>query len=152
MALIRDINSLTPAARDAAEKGLAILKARGIRFFVNETLRTRATQEAYHAQGRQPLAQVNALRSAAGLWPLTPAENKKTITDTLISKHMSGRAIDICPADLDGNPRWKAPQAEWEAIAVVMKSVGFEWGGDWNRPRAGVMGWDAPHYQLKEAA
>lgn len=144
MGLNRNLADLEPKTREAAEKGVAILKAQGIRFFINETRRSNAVQGAYYAQGRQPLAQVNALRSIAGLWPITEAENQKTITQPLRSKHLEGKALDICPADAKGNPMWNAPQASWEAIATVMKSVGFEWGGDW----AGA--WDKPHYQIKE--
>lgn len=143
MGLIRDLNKLSPACKDAAEKAIAILNAQGVKYWVNETLRTKAVQNAYFAQGRQPLAQVNALREDAGLWPLTPDENKKIVTKTTTSIHFTGNAIDICPADKHGNPRWNAPRYEYEKIAIIMKSCGFEWGGDWKDS------WDQPHYQLK---
>jgi len=143
MGLIRDIQQLEPATRDMVEKGIAILRAQGIRFWVNETLRTKATQEAYYAQGRKTIEQVNALRKTAGLWPLGAKENEKSVTQTLNSRHILGQAIDIVPADKDGGPWWGAPQSEYLKIAAVMKSVGLEWGGDWKG------GWDQPHYQSK---
>lgn len=142
MALIRDLARLAPDVRDKAEQAVAVLKAQDIRFFINETLRLPATQKAYFAQGRESLDRVNVMRQTAGLWPLTEAENKKRVTNTLNSVHLTGRAIDICPADKAGNPLWNAPRPEWEKIAVVMKSLGFEWGGDWKN------GWDQPHYQI----
>ena len=150
MALIRDIAKLEPATRALAETAVAVLKAQGIRFWINETLRLRSTQEAYYAQGRQSLEQVNALRAACKLWPITAAENQRTVTNTLKSKHLEGKAIDICPAKKDGSPWWTAPEPEWTKIASVMKACGFEWGGDWINPETGAKGWDKPHYQRKE--
>jgi peptidoglycan LD-endopeptidase CwlK len=144
MGLNRNLSDLEPKTKKAAEQGVAILKAQDIRFYVSETRRTREVQAAYFAQGRQPLAQVNALRSIAGLWPITEKENAKQITQTLKSKHIDGKAIDICPADKAGGPLWNAPKTEYQKIAVVMKSVGFEWGGDWKGFE------DCPHYQIKE--
>lgn len=144
MGLNRKIQDLEPVTRDMVEKGIAILKAQGIRYFINETRRSVAVQTAYYSQGRKPLGEVNALRAVAGLWAITEAENKRIVTGTLKSKHIEGKAIDIVPADRDGNPLWNAPEASWKAISIVMKSAGLEWGGDW----AGA--WDKPHYQRKE--
>lgn len=144
MALNRKTQDLEPVTRDMVEKGIAILKAQGIRFFVNETRRSNAVQSAYFAQGRESLDRVNALRAIAGLWPITESENSRKVTNTLKSKHIEGKAVDIVPADRDGNPLWNAPKQAWEAIAVVMKSTGLEWGGDW----AGA--WDKPHYQRRD--
>jgi hypothetical protein len=146
MGLNRDIQDLEPKTREAAIKAVAILKAQGIRFWINETMRSRPVQEAYYAQGRMHVMQVNAMRRGQGLWPITEAENGHTITTTLKSKHMEGKAIDICPADIYGAPLWNAPKAEYEKIAVIMKTCGFEWGGDWKGFQ------DCPHYQIKEAA
>jgi len=144
MGLNRNIADLEPKTRAAAEKALASLKDQGLLFWVNETLRSRAVQEAYYAQGRMHVMQVNAMRRGQGLWPITEKENGRTITNTLRSKHMEGKAIDICPADWQGAPLWNAPKAEYEKIAVIMKSCGFEWGGDWKGFQ------DCPHYQIKE--
>ena len=141
MSLIRDIEKLEPATRDLAAKAVAILKAQGIPFFINETLRLRTTQGCYFLQGRAPLEVVNLFRQESGLWPLTAAENQRQITQTLKSKHLEGKALDIFPTK-DGGPWWAAPPAEFQKIAAVMKSVGFEWGGDWMDFQ------DTPHYQL----
>ena len=144
MGLNRKLEDLEPKTRESAVKGVAILKAQGVRYWINETRRTLAIQEAYYAQGRQPREKVNAMRARAGLWLISEAENKTIVTSTLKSKHIEGKALDICPADKDGSPLWNAPKEEWQKISDVMKIVGFEWGGDW----AGS--WDRPHYQLRE--
>lgn len=144
-ALIRDIQSLEPETRKMAEAAIAILKAQGIRYFINETLRKHEVQCAYYAQGRQNLEIVNQMRRDVGLRPLTSDENKKTITNSLTkSKHLTGEAIDICPATKGGDPWWSAPQGEYQKIADIMKTCGFEWGGDWKGA------WDQPHYQKKD--
>lgn len=143
MGLCRDLTKLQPNVQDAAEKAIAILKAQGIRFFINETLRYPATQKAYYAQGRVSLEEVNALREAAGLWDIGEKENERKVTNTLESVHLKGMALDIVPSDKWGNPNWNATEAEYKAIATVMKTCGFEWGGDWSGS------WDKPHYQMK---
>jgi peptidoglycan L-alanyl-D-glutamate endopeptidase CwlK len=74
---------------------------------------------------------------------ITPEENNRTITTTLKSKHIEGKAIDICPIKKDG-PWWNAPESEWLKIAGVMELFGFEWGGRWKGFK------DNPHYQIKE--
>jgi peptidoglycan L-alanyl-D-glutamate endopeptidase CwlK len=142
MGLCRDITKLDPSAQAQARAALAELDAKGIKYFVNETLRTPEVQACYYAQGRKTLDEVNALRKAALLWPLTEAENGHTVTQTLKSVHLTGHAMDVVPADDRGNPLWSAPQARWTEIAAVMKAHGWEWGGDW----AGS--WDKPHYQI----
>lgn len=144
MGLIRDIDRLTPAAKKALTAAITDLEAKAIRFWINETLRTASVQEAYYAQGRKPLNEVNTLRQIAGLWSINSDENKRTITNTLKSVHLLGNAVDICPANASGAPWWNAPIAEWQKIADVMKAHGFEWGGDWKDFK------DTPHYQLKE--
>lgn len=145
MGLIRDTSRLEPRTREAAEKALASLAAIGVKVWVNETLRLPETQAAYYAQGREGVDQVNAKRRGAGLWSITAQENTKTITQTLNSKHLVGKAIDVVPLAADGGPNWGADRAEYQKIADVMKLYGFEWGGDWKGS------WDQPHYQIKES-
>ena len=144
MGLNRNIGDLEPRTRRAAEAGLELLKAQGIRYFVNETRRSKEVQAAYWLKGREPLDVVNIVRALVGLWPLSEKDNASIATQTMKSKHLDGLALDICPADVAGAPLWNAPREEYEKIAAVMKSVGFEWGGDWKGS------WDQPHYQIKD--
>lgn len=150
MGLIRDTAELEPKTREAVERGIAALKALGIRHWVNETYRMQITQDAYYAQGREPVGAVNAKRRGAGLWLITEAENKTVVTNAKKSKHTERKAVDIYPMTAKGEPWYKAPKSEFDKIAGVMKMFDLEWGGDWTNPKTGASGWDCPHYQRKE--
>ena len=143
MGLIRDVSKLEPRTREAAEKALAAIAGVGLKVWINETLRTPLTQQAYYAQGREPIDKVNAKRLGAGLWMITLPENR-VITQTLKSKHLEGKAIDLVPMNKDGGPDWKATKDKYQSIADIMKLFGFDWGGDWK----GFV--DCPHFQIKE--
>lgn len=137
----RSVYSLQP---DVAEKALAFfaeLTEKGILFFTLETLRTKEIQEAYYAQGRRRLGDVNLLRRKAGLWDIGEAENSRKITWTMNSRHLSGRALDIAPRTEDYKILWGAPFEEWEKIGVIGESHGFEWGGRWEEL-------DLPHFEM----
>lgn len=55
------------------------------------------------------------------------------------SYHNYGLAIDVVEIK-DGKALWNNPN--WSKIGAIGKSLGFEWGGDWN-------GWkDKPHFQF----
>ncbi len=140
MALHREIGLMSADARDAAYRARAALDAVGFKYFISETMRDECVQQAYYAQGRQPLVIVNDMRKDAGLWPISEAENKKKITWTTQSKHMTGDAIDIIP--MDGNrPLWVYNKDAWAPLVAAFKAQGFEWGGDWKEL-------DYPHFQF----
>lgn len=67
--------------------------------FLTQVFRPAIVQQAYYAQGRQGLAQVNALRRKADLAQISEKENLKTITNTPVGKSKHERtpaeAIDI---------------------------------------------------------
>lgn len=141
MGLIRDVERLNDDFRPLAKEWLAKLDEVGIKYRVIETLRTMEVQTAYYAQGRKPLADVNALRKLAGLWTITDLDNKRRITWTLQSNHLWGAAIDVAP--LNGiTINWGAPFHEWEAMAKYAEEIGISWGGRWEQQ-------DLPHYELK---
>lgn len=142
MALIRDIQALHPNVSQKLIPALAELDKLGVKYFINETLRTRETQICYFLQGRVSLEVVNQIRrETCSMWPITEAENKLTVTKTLKSKHIDGMAVDIVPVR-GTEPWWNAPLDQYKKIADVMKSHGFKWGGDWN----GFP--DLPHYEM----
>jgi peptidoglycan L-alanyl-D-glutamate endopeptidase CwlK len=144
------IELLAPEARPCFDSFLRKLDLAGFRYSVVETLRTRAVQEAYYAQGRKPLAEINELRKKAGLYLLGEAEGKRIITRTMESVHLTGRAADIVPV-LDGKIPWTitAENAElWLAFGRLGREAGLEWGGSWMPLDKFGIGWDAPHYQL----
>lgn len=74
--MIRDIEKLEPEFKEQVKKLLQKLDEKEIQYFIVETKRSQETQQAYFAQGRKPLEEVNALRKNAGLWAITEKENK----------------------------------------------------------------------------
>jgi hypothetical protein len=145
MATIRDVEQLEPLTRHSVKCAIEDLNAKGIRFFISETLRMKDVQYCYWLQGRtNPLELVNFFRSQAGLYAIGDADNAKVITHTVKSKHIDGKAIDLVPAKEDGAPDWNASIEAYQKIADVMKNYGLVWGGDWADWK------DLPHYELKE--
>lgn len=144
------IEALEPGTREKVEKMLHFLDAEKISYKIIETLRTTKVQQAYYAQGRQPIYTVNALRKEAGLWVIDEATNKRIITWTLKSKHLEGKAIDIVPVK-DGKIPWNILDQEiadlYIRIGEIGESVGLEWGGRWKPVDKFGVGKDAPHFE-----
>lgn len=145
------LDLLQPDIRRYFEDFINALDKKGYQYSILETLRTPEVQEAYYAQGRRPLAEINALRAKAGLYLLTEAEGKRIVTQTMHSVHLSGRAADIVPI-LDGKIPWNitSETAElWRAFGRLGQEAGLEWGGSWQPLDRFGIGWDAPHYQIQ---
>lgn len=139
------IEDLEPTIQPAARTFLSLIK---IPYVVTSTLRTQDEQAALYAQGRSKLDVVNSLRAKAHMRPIGDKENSYIVTklDGVIRKsnHQSGRALDVVPADVNGNPTWPgAMDVRWDAISKAGETAGFEWGGRWDWP-------DLPHFQMKE--
>jgi hypothetical protein len=142
----KKLAELDPAARGVFEDFLRKLdEALGEnQYVVYEGRRNRAVQEAYYAQGRKPLGEVNALRKAAGLYLLRSEKDNYTITWTLASKHLEGLAMDVLPVDGTGNPSWDLSHY-WKIFMIIKncgKDAGLNCGADWPPPQT-----DWPHYQ-----
>ncbi len=148
----RDLSHLTPALYALCVKHLAACHAEGLDVFVTFTRRTLAEQRALYAQGRECLAQVNALRAQAGLPLITAAENVHVVTWTLKSKHLPGpdglaRAYDIAIRDADGRfwdtklDRDHDRCPDFLEVAKIGKALGLECGYFWKHP-------DPAHFQL----
>lgn len=144
--LHRDIASLNLSVQAIFREFLKKLDEYGIKYYVSETLREQAVQRAYYAQGRQALITVNSLRDTAGLPAISERENKNIITNcdgvTNKSKHQSGKAMDIYPADDKGNPYWNASPEEFDDIGQVGEELGLTWG----RHFKGLA--DNPHFEV----
>jgi peptidoglycan L-alanyl-D-glutamate endopeptidase CwlK len=148
--LVSKLDLLQPEVRPYFDTFLDKLERRALAYSVLETLRTYVVHEAYYAQGRRPLAEINELRKKAGLYLLSEAEGKKIVTQTMQSIHLSGRAADIVPV-LDGKIPWTitAGNAElWLAFGRLGEESGLQWGGSWAPLDRFGIGWDAPHYQI----
>lgn len=142
MPLIRSIRALHPLMVPRVEQFLRLLKAHDLGYIIVETYRSKLVQEAYYAQGREPLSRVNELRKLAGLWEISAAENAKKITWTMRSKHLQGYAIDLAPMR-DGRILWQAPFELWERYGTYGELAGLSWGGRWEER-------DLPHYELSD--
>ena len=114
-------------------------------YIVFEGRRSILVQEAYFAQGRKPLEEVNRLRGLAGLWLLrSENDNKRQITWTMKSKHIDGLAMDVLPVDGRGNPTWDLAHLlkQFETIRDCGKAAGLICGADWSPA-------DWPHYEIR---
>ena len=144
----RMLEELNAAARPVFENFLERLdKTLGDdRYFVFEGLRSVLVQEAYYAQGRKPLEEVNRLRNAAGLFLLRSERDNYEITWTLKSRHIDGFAMDVLPVNGAGNPTWDLAHFRevFEAIRDCGFAAGLECGADWPAPKT-----DWPHYETR---
>jgi len=144
------IAMLRPDIRPAFEKFLRSLDQQGLWYSIVETLRTQAVQDAYYAQGRESIEEINRLRKAAGLYLVSEGEAKRIITNARHSLHQDGVAADIVPV-VDGKIPWNITEANaelWLTFGRLGMEAGLEWGGAWKPFDRFGIGWDAPHYQL----
>jgi len=152
------LDGLTSKCRYMLEDAMAIMRAQDVKFAITDTFRSTKKQYAYYCQGRKPLAETNARRMEAGLYPIVEYKNSKgklvsgndyiiTNCDGTIKKsfHQSGNAVDIVPVDKKGNPYWPVlSDPAWLPIVTIMEACGFEAGYRWEGELK-----DAPHYQVK---
>jgi len=157
----RDIAYLDPVMRGKIPDFLEEVKQSGISIIITCTARLAQAQMALYAQGRQSLDEINRLRKIVNLYTLGPAEAKKKVTNTLLSKHlvnfdnwdpnddysqafdfaiMSGKKADY---NLKVNVN-KNQIPDYEEVGIIAESYGWEWGGRWkNFP-------DYPHIQKRK--
>lgn len=153
----RDIKDCTPSLQAKIKKFTIAMFGAGIPFMITCTARTVIEQVALHAQGREDLFTVNALRYTAGLPPITEAQNKHKVTWTLHSKHLvdlddgnpandKSRAFDIAIVR-DGKPVWDVKVdtnadhiPDYTQAGQIGESVGLRWGGRFKCP-------DMPHFE-----
>jgi peptidoglycan L-alanyl-D-glutamate endopeptidase CwlK len=154
--MIGQIDTLHPVFKLAVDNILLGMRERGWDAVIGSGMRTHEQQDALYAQGRQSLADVNALRTNAGLPSITADENKGKVTrakggqsnhnlttsfvrSSRTSVHVvHGFAVDI----IDRQLGWKANAKFWKDLGALAKQYGCEWGGDWKHP-------DPAHVQMK---
>jgi hypothetical protein len=158
--IINSLDALEQRTRERAQKLIDQCLAIGHRLHIFETLRTVETQNAYYAQGRLPLAEVNGLRAKAGIRPISAGENKYKITyaqatNELLYKskngrcHGNGTAFDVVPITADGKLLWSSPSDVWFAIGEIGELCGLVWGGRWEpKDKRTGLGFDPNHFQL----
>jgi hypothetical protein len=116
--------------------------------FLSQVFRPKEMQDAYYAQGRKSLKEVNDLRKLAGLAAISAQENKRTVTNAPSgkSKHEKkpSQAFDIAfvkkgtKTVLDWTPRL----FNQAAVIIKKKFPNVTWGGDWKRFP------DRPHFEI----
>ena len=153
----RDPALLTPPLRALLDLHLDAAREIGLDPIVTYTKRTFAEQQALFAQGRSPLADVNALRATAGLPPITAKANQKVVSWTQKSKHLPGpdglaEAYDLAlrqPSGISWDPHQDGNhnfEPDWNELAKVAEGLSLPTG---ERLQAGLRFGDACHFQLK---
>ncbi len=114
---ISDLDKLKPQVKEMTERLLKLCKKEGLNVYVFETYRTHERSNYLHKKGTG---------ARAGY-----------------SFHNYGRAVDIVFKDSAGNWTW-SNSCNWERLAQLGESVGFEAGRRWKKLV------DSPHFQLAE--
>jgi len=151
MGINRSIDALKPELAAAVRRFLERCGREYMPVLIIETDRSQVVQDAYYAQGRQPIDVVNQLRQKAGLYLIKERENT-IITNAKISNHTGGNAVDMAPEipDKPGYPWWNAASYVWAKMGMIAEECGLDWcaggyGQIWGK------GWDNPHFELMGA-
>lgn len=120
---MRDISLLHPLVQEKLRNLIELATEEGIEFLVTDTLRSKQEQNSLYAQGRTTSG--NIVTNASYPW----------------SFHNHGVAFDIVPLK-GGQPDW-TDHALFDLLGVLGKSIGLEWGGDWQFV-------DKPHFQYTQ--
>lgn len=145
----KNINDCVLELREKALKAIKLMAAdviltkEGVTgICINETKRDLAVQMAYYSRSRmKDIEDVKAMYKAAGLYTPTNTECLTKNTNTLSSKHIDGKAIDLVPLK-NGKLWWDAPDSVWKRMGEIGKSCGLIWGGDFK----GL--YDTPHFEI----
>jgi len=132
----------------------------GINIFIVDVDRDYKVQIAYYAQGRESVETTNRLRRIVGLPTITTKMNRKKITWTMNSKHITNleddesfndlsRAVDIGIKDDNGRYRGESQtdlnadgKHDYEQIGAIIEELGegkIKWGGRFG---------DEPHFEV----
>lgn len=128
---ITPVTALHPVVAEKQAQLTAEAKKIGIEILITDGLRTIEEQDALYRKGR---------------------EDEGSIVTTVKggdSYHNYGLAIDYALLNGDGEAIWDLEydgngngRSDWTEVAEIGKSLGFEWGGDWESFK------DYPHLQM----
>lgn len=141
----RKIEDLDPRFRPKAQQALDQWNSplTGMDVRLTCTLRTFAEQAIEYSRGRTtagvPCVHDGVARPIRSC-PTHPWGSTVTGAQAGFSWHNYGLAVDVAPF-VSGKPVWKYVKGGlWDQMAVIGKSVGMIWGGDWVRK-------DRPHFE-----
>jgi hypothetical protein len=119
-----NINDLVPPARELYYAFEREMNKANVRFRVTCIKRTKEEQSALYAQHRQSTVAVNKLRVAAGLSPISDAENQRTVTWTLKSRH-----LPITKGSEFGKmfPEWEDLCRAWDIVILKKDDKSVSW-------------------------
>lgn len=116
-------------------------------------VRTGAEQNATYAQGRQPLATINKLRVAQGMYVMGAAEAARTVTWSQAGQsphnYEPSFAFDVAFVK-DRKAVW-SNNSLFSRFAKILREIDpqLTWGGDWNRDgQEDAKKTDRPHFEV----
>lgn len=115
-----------PMVREKALETIRRAYAEGIFVRITEGYRSHARQNELYAQGRTKPGKI-VTNARAGQ-----------------SYHNYGLAVDYVLLSPDGKKALWQVNSDWRRVAAIAKSLGFEWGGDWQSFK------DYPHLQMTD--
>ena len=88
-----------------------------------------------------PLKVVSTYRSPEVQQALKDSGRGVTSAGALLSYHNHRLALDVVPLEYILMKDWNPSGPLWKRVGEIGKSVGLEWGGDWQKK-------DLPHFQF----
>lgn len=119
------IAKLHPSLQPKAIKLIELAEAQGLAILVTQGLRTVAEQDALYAQGRTKPGNIVTWAKGGYSW------------------HNFGLAFDIVILNAVGKADWDTKNPGWAVAGAIGKSLGLNWGGDWQPKKR-----DIPHFEL----
>lgn len=118
----KKLKGVHPVVAEKARQLITKAYNEGIYVVITQGYRSKEEQDALYAQGRSKPGKI-----------VTNARGGD-------SYHNYGLAIDFALMTPDGSISWEVND-KWRRVAAIGKSLGFEWGGDWDSFK------DYPHFQ-----
>lgn len=115
---MRNINNCHPRLIKLSKKLVSACRGQGLIIGIGESFRTKEEQDALYAKGRT--APGNIVTNAKG--------------SSYSSHHQWGTAFDIYRND--GKGVYTDGDGFFEKVGKIGKSIGLEWGGDWESTTA----------------
>lgn len=118
----KKLEGVHPVVAEKARQLITKAYNEGIYVVITQGYRSKEEQDALYAQGRTKLGKI--VTNAKGGY----------------SYHNFGLAFDFALMNPDGSICWEVND-KWKRVAQIGKSLGLEWGGDWDSFK------DYPHFQ-----